>query len=554
MSTALEKIKTVTPKWRTRYAKNNPEVLLELDALYPGVPLSIQIESYVRGSSPYCEVCNAVVKLARNTTCSRRCNDIKNKDPDRQSARLAKQKQTMMEKYGVENAALIPGMSGRKKETMMEKYGGLSSPKSREAARQRADALNAKGKETLMLRHGVANPGQLANHRDKCRETLTKNYGVDHYSMSAAAKSDREGRRHEKWNSLDASVLVSGVVAPADTITQHCPFANYRVQYTCTNCGLEEILPSETFKWRVQHMSTACRNCSGVKIGSRKQLELASYITSLGHAVTNNYSLPSGKQIDIYVQALNIGVEFNGLYWHSEENGITRGYHVGKTEEAAKQGINLIHIFEDEWDNKRNIVESLLKVRLNNVLTKVSARKCVIKEVNTSEEKDFLERNHISGWARSSIKIGLYYSNSLVMIMTFGRPNRTKGQIRKTQHEYELLRMCSAIDTVVVGGAAKLFKHFINTYHVERIHCFSDRRWGNGNVYRQIGFEFVGNTRENYWYADLKNGRRLQRWAHRKTAADVQSLTEHQNRRAQGLLRIWDCGSSKWVWEKQKET
>ena len=173
-----------------------------------------------------------------------------------------------------------------------------------------------------------------------------------------------------------------------------------------------------------------------------------------------------------------------------------------------------------------------------------TAKNCIIKPLSTSDEKCFLEKNHIQGTANSSAAYGLYFNNTLVSTMTFRKPNKAKGQENIDGH-WELLRFCSVLDTHVVGGAGKLLKHFIKTHCPIQILSFADRRWSNGNLYKRLGFEQKKSTLLNYWY--IKNKQRYHRFGLRKNKNDDQSLTEYENRLAQGYLRIWDCGSSKWI-------
>ena len=64
-----------------------------------------------------------------------------------------------------------------------------------------------------------------------------------------------------------------------------------------------------------------------------------------------------GHELDIYVPSLKLAVEFDGLYWHNELKK-PDVYHLRKTEDCAACGIRLLHVFEDEWNYKMDIVKS----------------------------------------------------------------------------------------------------------------------------------------------------------------------------------------------------
>lgn len=118
------------------------------------------------------------------------------------------------------------------------------------------------------------------------------------------------------------------------------------------------------------------------------------------------------------------------------------------------RGIQLIHIFENEWEFKREIVESRIKNLLGIYDNTVFARKCEIKEIDSKTSKEFQEINHIQGSVNSSVNVGLYHGNELVSLMTFGKCRFDR------KHEWEMLRFCNRLGHHVIGGAGKLLKYF----------------------------------------------------------------------------------------------
>ena len=126
-----------------------------------------------------------------------------------------------------------------------------------------------------------------------------------------------------------------------------------------------------------------------------------------------------------------------------------------------------------------------------------------------------------------------------------------KGDISKKNQSWELNRFCSLVNYNVVGGASRLFKWFIKNYNPETVISFSDRRWSNNNtVYEKIGFKFDSCTPPNYWYIVPGEYNRVHRYSLRKP--NNCNISERELRESQGYLRIYDCGSSKWVWSREK--
>ena len=249
------------------------------------------------------------------------------------------------------------------------------------------------------------------------------------------------------------------------------------------------------------------------------------------------------QELDIYSVKQNIAVEYNGLYWHSEEYKDTN-YHLNKTELCEKQGIRLIHIFEDEWLYKQEIVKSRLKSILGIIDNKIYARQCIIKEVSFKESNEFLEKNHIQGNCMSKYRYGLYYNNELVSLMTFGAKRKSLGS-KSEEGCYELLRFCNKLNTNVVGGASKLLKHFIKTHNPKEIISYCDRRWSQGQLYEKLGFKFDHVSKPNYFY--VINGKRENRFKYRKSELIKQGFdknkTEHEIMLGRKIYRIYDCGT-----------
>ena len=224
---------------------------------------------------------------------------------------------------------------------------------------------------------------------------------------------------------------------------------------------------------------------------------------------------------------------------------------MNKTLECESKGIRLIHIFEDEWLFKKDIVKSRIKNLLNKNENKIFARKCTIKVINPSESNCFLENNHIQGKDNSSVKLGLLLNDELVSVMTFGKLRTALGNKNKIDI-WEMYRFCNKINTTVIGAASKLIKYFIKTYYPKKIITYSDKRWNSGNLYTTLNFIKISNGTPNYWYYGKGNSyKRHHRFSFAKHTLSKKiktfdiNLTEWENMKNNGYDRIWDCGSDK---------
>jgi hypothetical protein len=250
----------------------------------------------------------------------------------------------------------------------------------------------------------------------------------------------------------------------------------------------------------------------------------------------------NGKELDIYIPDKKLAIEYNGLYshlyrpWESREC-LIKGpkYHLIKTIECKNKGIQLLQFYSDEWKLKQSIVQNILKSKLD-LNTKIYARNCGISEIDTYIKNSFLNEYHIQGEDKSSIKLGLFYENDLVSIMTFAKSRFNK------LYDWELTRFCVKGDVSVIGGFSKLLSYFRKKYDGSII-SYADRRYSDGSVYFKNGFQLVATNSPSYYYVDKNYLRRVNRMHFQKKNIGAYDCTEYEKAREMGFEKIWDCGT-----------
>lgn len=267
-----------------------------------------------------------------------------------------------------------------------------------------------------------------------------------------------------------------------------------------------------------------------------------------------NRQILIGKEIDILIPSKKIGIEFDGLKFHTEFFGKkNRLYHLDKTVKCNEKGYGLIHIFEDEYVNGKEIVYSKIShlLGLNKSLPVVGARKCVIKEIYMNDAKCFLNSNHLQGYAPSSVYLGAFHNEKLMAVMSF-----KNGSVKN--RGWELTRFATDIHFRCPGIGSKIFRYFVNNYNPQRIFSFADRRWTldkDNNVYTKLGFSVDRITPPDYRYYNEKVNRfhRFHKMTmnkqslHKKYGLPL-TMTELEMTRTLGYDRIWDCGLIKYVY------
>jgi len=407
--------------------------------------------------------------------------------------------------------------------------------------------IKKKKKKTWIKNYGVDNPMKSKLIIERYNQNLFNKYGVNN-PIKIQSVIDNKNKLISIGNEFNIKRMLNRINNNLYTYIKHDIDG---VHLICHECNNEFIINSNLLTSRLANNTKICTICNKNKSYSNiLELITNKLIENNINFELNNRKILNGKEIDIYFHEYKLGVEINGLYWHSEKYK-DNNYHLNKTELCEHQGIQLLHIFEDEINDKLDIVMSIIKSKLGIIENKIYARKTILKEIDQITCLNFLNNNHIQGNINSKIKLGLYYDSELVSVMTFGTKRIALGNKGKAvDNEYEMLRFCNKLDTTVVGGASKLLKYFIKIYHPKSILTFANKRYSNGNLYKQLGFEFKENTKPNYFYIKAGKIHREHRFKYRKDVLVKQGFdpdkTEKQIMFEREYLRIYDCGNIKY--------
>lgn len=520
-------------------------------------------------------------------------------------------KSTNLERYGAENVSQNSEIAQRVKDTCLRKFGVDNASKNED--------IKLKIQETTLKNHGVRFSIQSSIVREKMKRTMLERYGVEIATQSKEIQAIRRTRMLNKFGvihhmqvdeiknrvhatCLDKYGFTCSLLDPdiQSKVQQTNLKKHGKLLYLATEEAYQKIfipmrmkiyderISNDEFSiplftrdefatagWRDKNDNAIiyqfkCKKCNNVFKGhglsrcptcyvtrSSHEISICNYLDSLNIVYEiSNRTILKGKELDIYLPDYQVAIEFDGLYWHSDIHQSDNKYHLQKTEECEKQGIQLIHIFEDELIHKRDIVFSRLKFILNHIENRIYARKCKIREVDAADAWKFLGDNHIQGSLGSKVKLGLYLNDELVSLMTFGSLRKALGRI-SNDGEYELLRFCNKLNTTVVGGASRLFKHFIDNYNPSLIISYADRRWSIGNLYEKLNFQLHHISGPNYWYIKYGSTQRVHRWTYRKSELPKlldhfdETKTEYENMKSHGFDCIYDCGNLVYEWKNK---
>lgn len=271
-------------------------------------------------------------------------------------------------------------------------------------------------------------------------------------------------------------------------------------------------------------------------------------------------------ELDIYIPELKLAIEYNGTYFH-DISLKGKGYHIGKRKACEQLGIRLISIWECDWqdDRKRPILERYLKNALGvREERTVYARSCVVKDVPQDVYREFMEENHIQGYANAKeAKCGLYTkdTNELVACMSF-RILKNKDQKNTPFVMWDMVRYATKCN--VPGGRSKLFHHMQQRFHMDHVQSFIDRDYFNGASYLKEGWELMEDDQVSISFWSYRGGRMSrQMWWKKNIPATLEKLglpadlydetkTQEWNAYNAGCKILENSGNSRFEWHSEE--
>lgn len=230
-----------------------------------------------------------------------------------------------------------------------------------------------------------------------------------------------------------------------------------------------------------------CLKCFLSKASSEAEKEVLEFVYNLNNkAEANNYTLLNFKELDIYIHDIKLGIEYNGLYWHSDEYKKNEGHKL-KTDLCNDKGIELIQIYEDEWLCKKDIVKHLLKSSI--ITEKTIYPNLKYKQTCIERLKDFISTNSINYPIEADLAVSLISEKTVVSCILFN----------KTEDEINIKSVISKLgfnNTVI----SEILKEFLASNSNYNITFNFDRRWGSYKLFTDLGFKKIKDTCPTYEY------------------------------------------------------
>ena len=424
------------------------------------------------------------------------------------SRKIVVPEKELYQKYIVENmprkeCALYFGVSEKAITRRLSEYGIKRDTKMTYLNRKKA----------MKMRYGVEHPIHDPTIAQKTRQTMLERYGVEYTAQSPALQrkmQDTMLKKYHKKNYVETSDF--------QYKSQETCSTKYGVEYPCQ-------LPQ-------------CKKALEEAVGhSKPEQDFAAKLDSYNISYEREYPI-RGFKYDFKVD--NTLFEIDPSSSHNANFGLfgnkpkSREYHYTKYSVAKEYGFHCVHVFD--WDNAEKIIKTFILPK-----KRIFARQTELRNVPLSEAKAFLDENHLQGYAKDKIRLGLYHENELVEIMTFDKPRYNKN------YEYELVRLCSTYN--VEGGTEKILDHFIREHNPQNIISYCDLSKFSGKIYQKLGFKIISRSKPNKHWVNLKTGQhitnnllmqrgfdQLFKTNYGKGTSNEQLMLEN------GFVEVYDCG------------
>lgn len=408
------------------------------------------------------------------------------------------------------------------RETLIKKYGSLENAYTQQ---------KEKRIKTTLERYGVENAGGTEESQAKSRKTMLEKYGVEYATQIEGYAEKAYKTKLENWGLENFNNWQKG----HQTRIEHCgsleesykqTFEHYR-QTMIERYGVEHTFQLEDVNTKKKYSGPNEYFYNLLKrnnIECEREFNLGKY----------SYDFKIGNNLI----EINPTISHNST-WSPFGDPLDAKYHYNKTKLAIDNGYRCINVWD--WDDLDKIIYLIKPMK------KLYARNCEVRIVSKELTNSFCDLYHLQGHAKYDISLGLFNNNELVSVMTFGKPRYNKN------YEYELIRYCSSYN--IVGGAEKLFKHFIKDYNPKSIISYCDLSKFSGKTYTKLGFKFNSVSISKHWY-NISTKRHITDNLLRQRGYDQlfgahfgKGTSNEQLMRESGFLEVYNSGQATFTYK-----
>lgn len=390
-------------------------------------------------------------------------------------------------------------------------------------------------------KHGLTKQEHLKNHPED----------INYFTYTSKHKNIELSEDENEYVICKVCGRKMGLITSSHLATHGMTKAEYREKF-----GDDDIVSKISHNKIVKHAIETNKNMTFHK-QSKAEIEIMDYLCELGLYSHPDRKILKGKEIDIYIPSKKLGIEYNGLLWHSEWGGKKpNDYHYNKMIGCQEAGVSLFSIIDYEYEMYRDLVLSRFEHKLGcHQGERVYARNCYVKQITKMTADKFLKNNDIDGKIEADLNIGAFYNDLLVGVMSFNK---------KPDNSWILERVATSYDKICSGVCGKMFAYFKRNFQFNSIEVLGDRRWAfdiEDNLFTRLGFKYVEEVKPSYRYVRprhfVENGIPRNILIKDKKYKEMKQMLNNNNKpndeesvaKKLGYDRLWDCGYIKYIYK-----
>jgi len=275
------------------------------------------------------------------------------------------------------------------------------------------------------------------------------------------------------------------------------------------------------------HDFSGCMECWANSVVSKAEQELYDFIVSLGVVAHQSQRglLSKRQEVDIYIPSQKLAIEYNGVYWHSEATGKDSHYHYDKYKSALSKGIELIQIWEDDWNARKQTIKRELARKLNRMdeyQTLYSdsivqpAGSVSAHDIPSTRAQSFMLHHNIAGFVEAQQYLGL-----------LDEADKLLGLIAYDIDDSTVTIIAHANGDTVDASFTQLLATLQEQHPAHEINIIASNDFNQSQTLADLGFKKESEIDPGFSYV-VRGKRRLQ----------VEDPTK--------FPRIWDAGKTGW--------
>jgi len=270
-----------------------------------------------------------------------------------------------------------------------------------------------------------------------------------------------------------------------------------------------------------------CLECWANCYISKAEQELHDFIVSLGLTTTQSDRTVLGRkhEVDIYIPSQQVGVEYNGLYWHSEATGKDSQYHYDKYQLALSKGIELIQIWEDDWNARKQTIKRELARKLNRMDEYQILYPDSIMQPNGSTTTQLVSRKQAHAYMLHHNIVGVVEAEQYLGLLDVS--NKFLGLIAYDDDDHTVNIVAHANGDVADDSFTKLLATLQEQHSLHEVNIIASNDFNQAQTLTDLGFTKKSEIDPEFSYV-VRGKRRLQ----------VEDPTK--------FPRIWSAGKTQW--------